>query len=270
MASRRAFALSCALMLGLAAPALSRDKGVAVDAELVFAVDISYSMNRAEQLLQREGYAQALTSPEFLNALKSNAIGKVAVAYMQWASYGDQNVVLDWTLIDGADSAQKAAQALRDAPYRSAQRTSVSGGIDAAVRLFGENGYDGARQVIDMSGDGPNNNGRTVTAARDDAVAKGFTINGLPLVGIRDYIGPADIENLDVYYEDCVIGGPDSFMVAIRNTQDFVAATRSKLVREIAQAPHGDQGARVIPAQAREPRVSCTVGESLWRGRWGN
>ena len=268
MLRRASIVCACVGLLALGRPAAARGNGAPVDAELIFAVDISYSMNRTEQRMQREGYAEALSSPEFLAALKSNAIGKIAVAYMQWASAGDQDVLLPWTLIDGPESARKAAQALREAPYRSAQRTSVSGAIDASVKLFENNGYDGMRQIIDVSGDGPNNNGRLVTAARDDAVAKGYTINGLPLVGIRDYRGPADIDNLDVYYEDCVIGGGDSFMVAIRDTRDFVAATRSKLVREIARGPA--PLARVTPAQAREPRVSCTIGETLWRGRFGN
>ena len=122
-----------------------------------------------------------------------------------------------------------------------------------------------------MSGDGPNNNGRIVTLARDEAVAKGITINGLPLVGIREWISPADIQELDVYYEDCVIGGPDAFMVPIRDRKSFVDATRTKLVREIAQAPSLPSPALPLHRiDAREPRISCTIGEQLWRNRWGN
>jgi hypothetical protein len=244
------------------------DSGVAVDLELVMGVDISYSMDRYEQQLQRAGYVKALTSPEFLNALKSNALGKIAIAYMQWASYSDHDVLLDWTLIDGPDTARAASEKLQEAPYRRAQRTSISGAIDAAANLFANSGYKGAKQVIDISGDGPNNNGRIVTAARDEALARGITINGLPLVGIREYIGPADIKDLDVYYQDCVIGGPDSFMIAIHDVKDFVEATRNKLVREIAST-NGPKP-KVVRVAADEPRISCTIGESLWRGRWGN
>ena len=119
---------------GAAAPGLARDKGTDVDAELVFGVDISYSMDRTEQELQRDGYVKALTSPDFLNALKSNTIGKIAIAYMQWASYGDQDLVLDWMTISDLDSARAAADRLAAAPYRRARRTSISGAIDAASR----------------------------------------------------------------------------------------------------------------------------------------
>ena len=258
--------LAAILALG---PAHARDKGIEVDAELVFGVDISYSMDRVEQQLQRDGYVKALTSPDFLNALKSNAIGKVAIAYMQWASYQDQDLLLDWTVISSPESARAAADKLANAPYRRARRTSISGAIDAANRLFDDNGFKGARQIIDISGDGPNNDGRPVTQARADALARGVTINGLPLVGIRDYLGPADIKDLDIYYEDCVIGGPDAFMISIRNANNFVDATRNKLVREIARAP-ARKNPLVQRAQAREPRISCMIGENLWRNRWGN
>ncbi len=269
----KAAATLCALALwgGATIPAQARGGAVGVDAEVVFAVDISYSMDRVEQEMQRDGYVQALTSPDFLNALKSNAIGKIAVAYLQWASYGDQDVVIPWTVIDGPESAAAVAQKLKNAPYRRAQRTSISGAIDAAAKMFDGNGFDSSRLVIDVSGDGPNNNGRIVTEARDEAVAQGITINGLPLVGIRQWIGPADVRDLDIYYEDCVIGGPEAFSVTIRDTRSFVEATRSKLVREIATGPAiGPEPSLFIPAQAKEPRISCTIGETLWRQRWGN
>ncbi len=256
--------------LALAPPAIARDQGVAVDAELVFSVDISYSMDRVEQQLQRNGYVQALTSPQFINALKSNPIGKVAIAYMQWASYNDQDTLLDWTVISDEASAKAAADKLANAPYRRARRTSISGAIDAASRLFNENGFKGERQIIDVSGDGPNNDGRPVAQARDEALSKGLVINGLPLVGIREYLGFADIKDLDIYYEDCVVGGPDSFMVVIRDSKNFVEATRNKLVREIAAVPSPKTSPLIQPAQAREPRISCTAGENLWRDRWGN
>ena len=271
--ARRTAATLCALAFwgGAATMAQARGGPVAVDAEIVFAVDISYSMDRVEQEMQRDGYVQALTSPDFLNALKSNAIGKIAVAYLQWASYGDQDVVVEWTVIDGAESAAAVARTLKNAPYRRAQRTSISGAIDAAAKMFQGNGFDSSRLIIDVSGDGPNNNGRIVTQARDDAVAQGITINGLPLVGIREWIGPADVRELDIYYEDCVIGGPEAFSVTVRDTKSFVEATRSKLVREIATGPViGPELPLFSRAQAKEPRISCTIGESLWRQRWGN
>jgi hypothetical protein len=272
------FGAIAGLGLALAAPAFAGDKGVEVDAELVLAVDISYSMDRFEQELQRNGYVEAIISEQFLNALKSGATGKVAISYMQWASYNDQDVLMPWTVIDGPESAKTFAEKLRRAPYRRAQRTSISGAIDYSVKMFDNNGIKGLRQVIDVSGDGPNNNGRIVTHARDDALAKGITINGLPLVGIREWFSPADIKELDIYYEDCVIGGPEAFSVSVRDVKSFVDATRTKLVREIASIPQPSiQGAmqqnaagKIRRAQAPEPRISCTIGESLWRGRWGN
>ena len=263
--------VALSLTLLAAAPVIARGGSQKVDAELVLAVDISYSMDRVEQELQRDGYVQAITSPEFLNALKSNLHGRIAFAYLQWASYADQDVLIDWTVIDGPESAAAFAKRLKEAPYRRAQRTSISGAIDRSAALFENNGFDGERQIIDVSGDGPNNNGRIVTHARDEAVAKGITINGLPLVGIREWVSPADIQELDIYYEDCVIGGADAFMVPIRDRKSFVDATRIKLVREIAQAPNWlPPGLPLQRIDAREPRISCTIGEALWRNRWGN
>lgn len=276
-AAGRGFCLALALA---ASPAMAGDKGVEVDAELVLAVDISYSMDRIEQELQRNGYVEAIMSDGFLNALKSGLHGKVAIAYMQWASYTDQDLLMNWTLIDGPESARAFSDKLKRSPYRRAQRTSISGAIDAGVKLFDNNGFKGARQVLDISGDGPNNNGRIVTHARDEALAKGITINGLPLVNIRELIGAADIKELDIYYEDCVIGGPEAFSISVRDVKTFVDATRDKMIREIAALPSPSIGGIVKHAsgkiaspqraQAPEPRISCTIGESLWRGRWGN
>ena len=252
-----------------AAPALARNGALEVDVELVLAVDISYSMDATEQRLQRQGYIEALRSEQFLHALKSGNTGRIALVYVQWASEFDQDVLVPWSVIDGPETASAFADQLVNAPYRRAQRTSISGAIDAAMKLFDGNSFSSPRQVIDVSGDGPNNSGRPVTAARDDALAQGVTINGLPLVGIRPYISPADIAELDVYYEDCVIGGFDAFMVPIRDATSFVEATRTKLVREIASVP-APQRPLVQPAALREPRISCMIGESLWRNRWGN
>ena len=248
-------------------PANARDGSVQVDAEIVFAVDISYSMDTTEQKLQRAGYIGALRSPQFLAALAAGPSGRIAVKYVQWASYSDQDTLLDWTVVDGPTAAAQVADRLSEAPYRRAQRTSISGAIDAAAGMFAGNGFSSARQVIDVSGDGPNNNGRPVTEARDAAVAAGITVNGLPLVGIRAWYGPADIKDLDIYYEDCVIGGADSFMVAIHDVKDFVDATRSKLIREIAAAP---TSLPIVKAAARQPRISCMIGEAMWNRRWGN
>jgi hypothetical protein len=258
------------LLMVLVPSSFAKDGPVAVDVELVFAVDVSYSMDPEEQRLQRDGYVQALTSPEFLQALKSGAHGKIAVAYMQWASAFDQDVTVNWTVIDGPASARAFADKLAEAPYRRARRTSISGAIDSAMKMFENNGYNGMRRVIDVSGDGTNNDGRPVTLARDDAVQQGVTINGLPLLIRPSSWGYVDIANLDEYYEDCVIGGTGAFMIPIKDREHFVRATKTKLIMEIAELPRIEDGTRaIVPAQEREPRVSCTVGENMWRDRWG-
>jgi hypothetical protein len=238
-----------------------------VDVELVLAVDVSYSMDPEEQALQREGYITGLTSREFLHALRAGMHGKVAVTYFEWAGPYDQKIVVPWRLIDGPEAADAFANEIARAPYRRASRTSISGALNFAKPLFDASGYRGFRRVIDVSGDGANNSGPFVTMVRDDVLAAGITINGLPIMLKRPNSFTMDIENLDVYYEDCVIGGPGAFVIPIRERDQFKEATRTKLVLEIAdRMPQ----ARVVPAQGRAPRVSCTIGEQMWRERWGN
>lgn len=262
-----------AVVFALAGAARAEGGATQVDVELVLAVDISYSMDEEEQRLQRLGYIEALRSQQFLDALKSGAHGRIAVAYMEWAGAHDARTLVDWMLIDGPDKANALAEKLAEAPTRRARRTSISTAIDASVRMFDRNGYDGVRRVIDISGDGPNNDGRHVLAARDEAIARGFVINGLPLVLNRPNYGWGDIKDLDIYYQDCVIGGPGAFMVPIRSPDQFVEATRTKLVMEVASAPPSilpESAQLVQPAQQRAPRVSCSIGERMWQDRWGN
>jgi uncharacterized protein DUF1194 len=258
-------------MAALAAPAQFRfaDKSpnaVTVDVELVIAVDVSYSMDPEEQALQREGYVMALTSREFLRALREGANGKIAITYFEWAGQYDQKIVMPWRLIDGPESADAVAAEIGRAPYRRASRTSIAGALRFAKPLFDDSGYRGLRRVIDVSGDGTNNDGPLVVQARDDVLAAGITINGLPIMLKRANVGSLDIELLDVYYEDCVIGGPGAFVVPIREREKFIEATRTKLILEIA----GRQpDARIVPVSADKPRISCTIGEKMWRDRWG-
>ncbi len=258
-------------VVGWAAPPLARfadtrPNAIAVDVELVLAVDISYSMDPDEQALQREGYRLALTSREFLQALREGGHGKVAITYIEWAGAYDQQVVVPWRLIEGPESADAVAAEIGNAPYRRASRTSISGALKFASSLFETSGYRGLRRVIDVSGDGPNNSGLPVVPMRDDALAKGIVINGLPLMLKRPYRGMMDIGQLDWYYEDCVIGGPGAFVIPVRDRSQFIEATRNKLVLEIAgRTP----GARVVPASAKNPRMPCTIGETMWQQRWG-
>jgi len=239
---------------------------IPVDVELVIAVDVSYSMDPEEQALQREGYITALTSKEFLRALHEGPNGKIAVTYFEWAGQSDQKIVMPWRLIDGPEAADAVAAEIARAPYRRASRTSISGALRFSKPLFDNSGYRGLRRVIDVSGDGANNNGPLVVPTRDDVLAAGITINGLPIMLKRPNIASIDIENLDVYYEDCVIGGPGAFVVPIQEREKFIEATRTKLELEIA----GRQPERrVVPASAQAPRVSCTIGEKMWQDRWG-
>jgi len=260
-------AAACALAAS-ATPHLA-DKSpsaIAVDVELVIAVDVSYSMDPDEQALQREGYIMALTSREFMQALREGANSKIAITYFEWAGQFDQKIIMPWRLIEGPESADAVANEIAAAPYRRASRTSISGGLTFAKTLFDHSGYRGLRRVIDVSGDGANNAGPLVVPTRDDVLAAGITINGLPIMLKRPYPGTMDMENLDVYYEDCVIGGPGAFVVPIRERAKFIEATRTKLVLEVAgRQPEP----RVIPASSQAPRISCTIGEKMWQDRWG-
>jgi len=239
---------------------------VPVDVELVIAVDVSYSMDPEEQALQREGYVMALTSREFLRALREGVNGKIAVIYFEWAGQSDQKIIMPWRLIDGPEAADAVAAEIARAPYRRASRTSISGALHFAKPLFDNSGYHGLRRVIDVSGDGANNAGPLVVPARDDLLAAGITINGLPIMLKPPTPGTMDIEDLDIYYEDCVIGGAGAFVVPIREREKFIEATRTKLVLEIAgRQPEP----RVMPASAQAPRISCTIGEKRWQDRWG-
>ncbi|MGX7745564.1 DUF1194 domain-containing protein [Rhodopseudomonas parapalustris] len=248
--------------------AAGRDEAKQVDVELVLAVDVSYSMDVDELAVQREGYAQALMSSEFLKTLKTGPNGRIAVTYFEWAASSDQKIILPWQIIDGPESADAVAAEIMKAPLRRASRTSISGAINFALPLFEQNPYHGLRRVIDISGDGPNNNGEPVTIARDAAVAKGVIINGLPIMVKEPSYSMMDIENLDYYYEDCVIGGPGAFVVTIKDRAKFKEAIHTKLVMEVAgHVPP----ARIVPIaeEQRPARVSCLIGEKVWQDRWG-
>jgi hypothetical protein len=244
----------------------AKENAASVDIELILATDISYSMDMDELAVQREGYAQALVSKEFLQALKAGPTGKISITYFEWAATSDQKIIIPWRLIDGPETADAVAAEIMRTPVRRASRTSISGAINFAMPLFDEDPYHGLRRVIDISGDGPNNNGTPVTLSRDAALEKGIVINGLPIMVKEPSFSTMDIENLDWYYEDCVIGGPGSFVVPIKDREKFKEAIRTKLVLEVAgRTPQH----RVVPVAEKEPRVSCMVGEKIWQDRWG-
>jgi len=246
--------------------AAEKDAASTVDVELIIAVDVSYSMDLDELAIQREGYAQAIVSKEFLQALKSLPNGKISVTYFEWAASSDQKIIIPWRLIDGPETADAVSNEIMKTPVRRASRTSISGAIYFAMPLFDEDPYHGMRRVIDISGDGPNNTGAPVTGARDEALSKGIVINGLPIMVKEPSYSTMDIDNLDYYYEDCVIGGPGSFVVPIKDREKFKEAIRTKLLLEVAgRTP----ARRVVPVAEKEPRVSCLIGEKIWQDRWG-
>jgi hypothetical protein len=260
--------------LGVAAPGrpqlLAQNaaaSAIPVDVELILAVDISYSMDPEEQALQREGYVAAITSREFLSALREGMHGKVAMTYFEWAGEHHRQIIVPWRLVEGPESADGFAADIARARYTRASRTSISGAMLFAAPLFENSGYRGVRRVIDISGDGANNNGPLVALTRDEVVGKGITINGLPIMLKRPNMGMMDIDRLDIYYEDCVIGGPGAFVVPILSREKFKEAIRTKLVLEVAG--HTPEP-RIVPAAAPKPRISCTIGEKLWQERWGN
>jgi hypothetical protein len=240
-------------------------ENVTVDLELVLAVDVSLSMDEDELKLQRDGYTAAFRHPEIIEAVKSGQSGRIAATYVEWAGESFQRTIVPWTLIDGADTALPFADKLAVAPITPTYRTSISAALTFATALFDDNGYHG-RQVIDISGDGPNNQGIGVEIARDETVSRGITINGLPLL-IRpgtSYFEPAKLR-LDEYYEDCVIGGAGAFTIVVGGRSEFVPAIRRKLLLEIAGWVPSVIKAAAAPAR----RSDCLIGEKMWN-EWMN
>ena len=257
--------VSAYCLLGLAnvgSPARAADLGV--DLELVLAVDVSRSMDFDEQRLQREGYVAAFRHPDVIQAITSGGFGRIAVMYLEWARPGFAVVGVRWTLIANQKDADDFAAKLAAASRSSESGTSISSGLLVAAGMFARNSFEGARQTIDVSGDGPNNAGYPVDQTRDLLINRGLTINGLPIM-----LKPPlpfdgyDIPNLDAYYKDCVIGGPGAFVVSVVDAHQFEAAIRRKLVMEIAgRAPLLIE---VAASAATRPHADCQIGEKARR-----
>lgn len=231
-----------------------------VDVELFLAVDVSRSMSPNELEIQRRGYAEALRSPEVAEAVRGGMLGRIALTYVEWA--GGQYEVVPWTLIETAADLDAFAGRLTAKFDPSMRRTSISGAIDHAARSLEANAFHGMRRVIDVSGDGPNNQGRPVEPARDAALAQGIVINGLPLMTREGMNARWNIADLDEYYRRCVIGGPASFVIPVTRWDEFPKAVRQKLVQELVGVEP-----RVLPAQFEEleGEYDCLVGERMWR-----
>jgi len=211
-----------------------------VDLLLVLASDVSRSVDAQKFQLQRDGYAAALSDRRVLDAIRSGHNKRIAVQFVEWSGFGNQKVVIDWTLIDGTQAAQAFGDRLLELPRSFADRTSISGGIDFALAQFAHAPFTCERRTIDVSGDGTNNAGRDVTLARDEALVLGITINGLvilsetPLPWNPEHTNPPG--GLANYYRNNVVGGPGAFVLEAKDFNSFGQAIIKKLIAEIADA----------------------------------
>lgn len=209
-----------------------------VDLALVLVSDVSRSIDDGEFRMEKDGYAAAFTDRRVIDAIRGGPLGRIAVAYVEFAGGAEVKTVADWTVIADAASARDFAGKLAAAPRSFWGRTAISAGVDHAVQLLAESGVAPARRVIDVCGDGTNNAGRDVTDARDDAVAFGITINGLAIVNDHPmswtfaHVQPPG--GLPNWYRDNVIGGPGAFVQEVHDFHTFGEAMTRKLVDEIA------------------------------------
>jgi Protein of unknown function (DUF1194) len=233
---RMKLALLGALLAVLATlPAPAAPEGpVKVDIKLVIATDVSLSINDEEAQLQREGIAEVFLDPGVVKAIKSGALGRIAVAMLDWSSPNYDRIVLDWTFVEDEASATALAEKVRSIPRSPGTRTSISGALERATLMLDES--DGkivaTRKVIDVSGDGPNNDGVSLQHIHDTTANNGITVNGLP---IMDPNAEGYVPDLDQYYAACVVAGKGAFLVVVKKFKDFGAAMRHKLVLEISQ-----------------------------------
>src|SRR5215831_9372728 len=236
----RSFRCAFFALILILAPVLSARAAERVDLLLVLAADVSRSVDSQKFQLQRDGYIAALSDPRVLDAIRSGVNGRIGVLFMEWSGFGNQKVVIDWMLIDGTKAAHTFGDRLVESPRSFADRTSISGAIDAAVAQLARAPFESNRRTIDISGDGTNNAGRDIGQARDEALALGITINGLvilsetPLPWNPEHTNPPG--GLAKYYRDNVTGGPGSFVMEAQNFNSFGQAIIKKLVAEIADA----------------------------------
>ena len=277
-------------------PVAAQDKPD-VDLALAMAIDISGSIDPDEAKLQREGYVLAFRDPIVVKAILGGAHGRITVAYYEWSDSYLQKLLIDWTLLDSEASITAFANRLADSPISIARRTSISGAIRYAIPLFGRSPYEAERKVLDISGDGSNNDGGLVTDMRTEALKERIAINGLPIMNDRpNPFGFPSEADLDQYYLHCVTGGPRTFVEVARNFEDFPRAVRKKLLQEVADlGPRSDVDTAAIAlrdgvqlAQAKKPRggdedytrfvrpgyePGCDIGEKrsreFWQRRFG-
>jgi hypothetical protein len=238
----RAFRSLLVLLAICSVPSVAR-AAEPVDLLLVFAADVSRSIDQPKFQLQREGYAAAIADKRVLEAITAGRNRRIAVAFVEWSGVSSQKVLIDWTMIDGPDAAKKFGDQLVELPRSFAERTSIAGGIDFSLGLLKRAPYEAPRRTIDVSGDGTNNSGRDVTLARDEAVAQGVTINGLVILSERPMAWNPEHTNppggLASYYRNNVVGGPGAFVIVAEDFNSFGQAIVKKLIAEIAELPQG-------------------------------
>jgi hypothetical protein len=267
-AKKRWLAAICVLLAGsLAGHARAAEQ---VDLELVITTDVSYSVDDMEARMQREGAVTAFRSPEVIEAIKSGSFGRIAVAYIDFSNANSSRVVVDWQVVHDKASAEAFADAIAIARKTDGVQTSISSGIELAARMLEDNDYEGMKQVIDVSGDGPNNEGRRVDHVRDQVTAKGIIINGLPIVTEADKFDVYYLPDLDKYYAGCVIGGPGSFIQVANGFADLARALRRKLVLEISDAAKASRDPLFIKVAAGQRQAQrsvyeqgCDIGERM-------
>jgi hypothetical protein len=248
-----------------AAPLAQGGAPMVVDLQLVLAVDVSRSMDFNEQRIQRDGYVTAFRSPEVQQAISSGPYGRIAVTYIEWSGAFFQRVLVPWHIITSDEDAFAFADALARAPLEVDNRTSIAGGLAFAASVFVISGVVSDRMTIDVSGDGANNEGLSLPPVRDRIVKSGININGLPiLLDPSPTLGAFGRVSLQDYYEDCVIGGPGSFVIPILSLQDFAPAIRRKLILEIAAIT--PLVVPVLDQPLGRPKVDCILAENLRTG----
>src|SRR6266566_8934080 len=258
-------ALAAGTLVGSSAGAAP--PGQHVDVALVIATDASYSVDDNEARFQREGAIAAFRNPEVVKAIQAGALGRIAVAYIDFSSYSTNKIIADWHVVHDTASAEAFADLLASAPRTLGVQTSISSGLEMAELLLDTSGYTATKRVIDVSGDGPNNEGHLVDRVRDQIIAKGITINGLPIMTPADQFDVYYLPELDKYYAGCVIGGPGSFIQVAHGFEDLERALRRKLIQEISSAAPKPLLMKVAAVSERSSHPAyekgCDIGERM-------
>jgi hypothetical protein len=260
------FMILCVLALVPFGPAISQTASVEVDLELALGIDISGSIDPEEARLQRQGYVRAFRDPTVVRAILSGYNGRIAVTFFEWSDAWRQQTLIGWTLLDSETAVAAFASELEARPLTVWTRTSIAGAMRYAIRQFDQSPFKSERRVLDISGDGANNDGGLITEARDLVLSQGIAINGLPIINDRpNPWGFPNQPDLDAYYEGCVIGGPRSFIVVARSFDDFADAVRKKLLQEIVDAAPDFLPIEIAQTGSR-PRLEPTDGRPDFRG----